>query len=137
MSAFSSMNIGRTGVGFAHHWIDTIAHNLANANTLTTPGEEPFRALRPVARPIEGGPFAPTGSGVFMAEQVREEGPPPVMYDPANPLADEDGMVQLAHMDQSGMMVDLIVAQRHYQANMRTVQSARESYESALRLGGQ
>jgi flagellar basal-body rod protein FlgC len=63
MSAFSAMDIGRTGVGFAHHWIDTIAHNLANANTVTAPGEEPFRALRPWRPRSAGSPFAPTGSG--------------------------------------------------------------------------
>ena len=40
------MNIGRTGVGFAHHWLDAIAHNIANVNTETTPGEDPFRAIR-------------------------------------------------------------------------------------------
>lgn len=135
MNTFSAMNIGRTGVGFAHHWIDTIAHNLANSNTLTNPQDEPFRAMRPVARPNDGGPFAPTGSGVRVALQVREGGDPDLVYEPGHPLADEDGLVARPVMDTVGMMSDLIIAQRHYQANLRTVESAREAYEAALRLG--
>jgi flagellar basal-body rod protein FlgC len=137
MSAFSAMDIGRTGVGFAHHWIDTIAHNLANVNSATEPGGDPFRALRPVARPLGSSPFAPTGSGVVMGGQVRQGGEPPRTYDPAHPFADEEGMVTLPLVDMGSQMVDLMIAQRAYQANLRTVESAKEAYQAALRLGGQ
>lgn len=136
MTTFSAINIGRTGAGFAHHWIDTIAHNLANANTVTATDEEPFRALRPVATPLTNGPYAQSGSGVVVGRQVREDGEAPIVHDPNHPLADEDGNVQKPRLDISGQMTDLIIAQRHYQANIRTVESAREAYQTALRLGG-
>ena len=135
MTTFAALQIGRTGVGFANHWLDTVAHNLANANTVTSTDEEAYRALRPIAAPLAGGPFAPNGSGVVVGGQLRQQGDPELNYDPAHPLADVDGMVQLPMVDTSGQMVDMIVAQRHYQVNMRTVQSAREAYQSALRLG--
>lgn len=137
MSTFGAMEIGRTGVGFANHWLDSIAHNLANANTAMPPGQEPFRAIRPVAAPLTGGPFAANGSGVQMAAQVRQGGDPTLVNDPSHPMADENGNVGMPVMDMSGQMVDMMIAQRHYQANMRTVQSAREAYQSALRLGSQ
>ena len=135
MSAFSSMDIGRTGVGFAHHWMDTVAHNLANANTLTSPDGEPFRAMHAVARPNQDGPFAQSGSGVHLAAQIERVGDAPMNYDPGHPLANEDGLVAGPVMDMAGMMTDLMIAQRHYQANLQTVKSARESYQAALRLG--
>jgi flagellar basal-body rod protein FlgC len=119
----------------AHHWLDRIAHNLANANTITATDEEPFRAERQVARPLEGGPFAGSGSGVYTAGQLRDGRDPIVTYDPGHPLADEDGMVQQAVVDTGAQMVDMILAQRHYQVNMRTVSSAHEAYQAALRLG--
>lgn len=137
MTTFGAMEIGRTGVGFANHWIDMIAHNMANANTASAPGEDSFRALRPVVRPLEGGPYAANGSGVHLAGQLEEGGDANLVQDPTNPLADADGNVAMPVMDMSGQMVDLMIAQRHYQANMRTVQSAREAYQSALRLGSQ
>ena len=136
MTTFGAMEIGLTGVGFANHWIDSIAHNLANVNTATPGDEEPFRAQRPVARPNNGGPFADSGSGVYLAAQVEQAGDPTIVQDVSHPMADENGNVAMPVMDMGGQMVDMMIAQRHYQANMRTVQSAREAYQSALRLGG-
>ena len=136
MTTFSAMDIGRTGVGFAHHWIDTIAHNVANANTTTNPGDEPFRAIRPIAQTQGGGPFAETGSGVRVGAIVREEGEAPLAHDPTNPLADEDGYVAKPLVDMGGQMVDMMIAQRGYQANLSTVKSAHEAYQAALQLGG-
>ena len=133
--SFSSMNIGRTGVGFAHHWLDAIAHNIANVNTETTPGEEPFRAIKVVPRPLGNGPFAQTGSGVYLAQQLQEGGDPALAYDPTNALADGDGMVAKPVVELGSEMVDMMIAQRHYQANLRTVESAKEAYQAALRLG--
>jgi flagellar basal-body rod protein FlgC len=137
VTTFSAMQIGRTGVGFAHHWIDTIAHNMANVETRTAPGTEPFRAVQLLARPHAGGPYAPTGSGVHVAAQFHVEGDPALIHDPDHPLADEAGYVQAPMVDLGGQMTDLLIANRTYQANMRTVESAREAYQSALRLGGQ
>jgi flagellar basal-body rod protein FlgC len=135
--SFSAMNIGRTGVGFAHHWLDSIAHNIANVNTETTPGEEPFRAIKVVARPLGTGPFAQTGSGVYLAQQLEQGGDPALAYDPTNALADADGMVAKPVVELGSEMVDMMIAQRHYQANLRTVESAKEAYQAALRLGSQ
>lgn len=137
MSSFASFDIGRTGVGFAHHWIDAIAHNMANVNTRTAPGQEPFRAVQLEARPNGPTPFARTGSGVHVAGQWEAQGEAALTYDPDHPLADERGMVQLPLVDLGTQMTDLLIAQRAYQANLRTVESAREAYQSALRLGGQ
>lgn len=135
MSAFSSMQIGRTGMGFAHHWLDKVGHNLANSNTVTNPDDEPFRALHSIAAPLENGPFTEGGSGVTTAAQWREEGEPDLTYDPEHPLANEDGLVAQPVMDTSAQMVDMMIAQRHYQLNSQTVKSAKEAYEHALRLG--
>ncbi len=137
MTTFSALSIGRTGAGFAHHWVDTIAHNLANVETRTARDEEPFRAVQLAARPNGAEPYAPTGSGVHVAGQFEAEGDAPMTYDPDHPLADEAGYVQLPLVDLGGQMTDLLIAQRMYQANLRTVESAREAYQSALRLGGQ
>jgi flagellar basal-body rod protein FlgC len=136
MTTFSAMDIGRTGVGFANHWIDTIAHNVANATTDTAPGEEPFRALRPLAQTHDGGPFAPSGSGVRVGAFVRDEGEAPRVHDPSHPFADADGYVTKPLVDLGGQMVDMMIAQRGYQANLSTVKSAHEAYQAELQLGG-
>lgn len=135
MSMFSIMDIGRTGVGFSRYWMDTIAHNLANVNTVNPAGEEPFRARMVSAQALGRSPSAPTGSGVAVGSVQRDAGDPARVYDPTNPLADADGIVTMPVVDMAGQMTDLIIANRSYQVNLKTVETGREAYQAALRLG--
>ena len=131
---FSAMDIGRTGVGFSRYWLDTIAHNLANANTVTGPDDEPFRARFVVAQ-ANGDELAPSGSGVHVADVVEDARDPMQVYEPGHPLADENGYVTRPAVDMAGQMTDLMLAQRTLQANVRSIQTAKEAYETALQIG--
>lgn len=133
MSTFSAMDVGRTGVGFASYWLDQLAHNMANANTVTSPDEEPFRARLVLARPL---PQRDYDGGVYVSEIREAGGDPALVHEPQHPLADEDGNVAAPVVDLSAQMTDLIIAQRTYQANLRSIETAKEAYQSALRLGG-
>lgn len=134
MPAFSAMDVGNTGVGFAKYWLDTVAHNIANVNTVRPPGEQPFRSRLVVAQAL-GGQIAPTGSGVAVSA-VRENADDPArVFDPSSPLADAEGYVTMPVVDLSAQMSDLILAQRSYQANLKTIETGREAYQSALRIG--
>jgi flagellar basal-body rod protein FlgC len=134
MDTFSTIDVAVTGVTFGQTWMNAIAHNMANVNTVRSADEEPFRAKFLRAEevlPTDGG----TGEGVRLAEIVTAQDDPPIVYDPDNPLADADGYVVRPVIDMAGQMSDLIVAQRHYQFNLRVMDSARLAYESALRIG--
>lgn len=133
MGPFAGIDIARTGLGFNKYWLDTIAQNIANVNTMTTPGQEPFRARMVVAMPI-GQDQAP-GGGVYVGDVLDQEGDPTLVYDPTNPLADDDGNVAGAVVDLSGQMGDLIIASRAYQANLSVFSTTRESLEAATTLG--
>jgi flagellar basal-body rod protein FlgC len=134
MSAFSGIDIARTGVGFSKYWLENLAHNLANVNTVRPAGEEPFRARLVVARSL-GGEIVPTGSGVAVGDVREQDGDPPRVFDPGNSLADEAGYLTMPVVDMAAQMSDLIIAQRSYQANLRAIETAREAYQSALRIG--
>lgn len=43
MGAFDTIDIGATGADVSQMWLDAIAHNLANVNTVRASDEEPFR----------------------------------------------------------------------------------------------
>ncbi len=129
MSTFGSIDIARTGAGLSRTWLDAIAHNIANTNTINGPDEEPFRAKVVVATARND------GSGVDVTQIRESAGEPPMVYDPTHPLADEEGYVIRPVVDLAGQMADLIAAQRTYQANLSVVRSGREAYEEALRIG--
>jgi flagellar basal-body rod protein FlgC len=135
MGAFDGIDVARTGAGFAKHWLDTIAHNLANVNTVSAPGQEPFRARMVVAQERIGTDLGPSGSGVQVGAVLEDPSTPTLVHDPDHPLADAAGYVTAAVVDLPAQFADMIVAQRSYSANLRALTSAQEAYQSALRLG--
>ena len=131
---FSIIDIGRTGAGFSRYWLDNVAHNLANVNTVRPGDEEPFRARVVEAQALTSQDGA-ASFGVGVAGVHDQEGDPVRVYDPAHPLADEGGYVNMPVVDMPAEMVNLIQAQRSYQLAMKVIQSGHDAYQSALRLG--
>lgn len=132
---FSIIDIGRTGAGFSKYWLENTAHNLANLNTVRGPGEEPFRARMVAAQAIQND-AGDQVRGVGVSHVFEAEGDPARVFDPQNPLADENGYVFMPVVDMAGEMVNLIQAQRSYQLSLKVIQSGQEAYQTALRLGG-
>lgn len=130
---FSSIDISASGLGFDKFWMDTIAHNIANVNTMTNPGQAPFRALMVVAMPISQSSAA--GGGVAVADVLEQGGDPALSVDPTNPLADAQGNVAAPVVDLAGQMGDMILASRSYQANMSVFKEARQALEASTSLG--
>ncbi len=58
-----------------------------------------------------------------------------VVYDPQHPLADEEGLVRYPSVDMADQMTSLIIAQRAYEANAKTFETARDAYRRALTIG--
>jgi len=103
--------------------LSLIASNVANADSITTPGGEPYRAREPVfkAEPVlQGSPAA----GVSVAEVVESDAPPKLVYDPGNPYADDKGYVQQSNVDQVQQMTDLISTTQSYKAQIAVLQQS-------------
>jgi flagellar basal-body rod protein FlgC len=130
---FAGIDVANTGLGFNKYWLDTVAHNIANANTTTAAGQEPFRARMVVAMPLD--PASTQGGGVYVGDVVDSDGEPSMIYDPDNPLADGEGYVQGPVVDMSVQMGDLILASRSYQMNMTVFKEARDALEVTTTMG--
>jgi flagellar basal-body rod protein FlgC len=57
------------------------------------------------------------------------------VYEPTNPIADENGYVRYPDIDLGSQMGQLIMAQRGYEANLSGVDRAKDAYEAALNIG--
>ena len=135
MSTFSGMDIANTGLGFNKYWLDNVAHNVANINTLRPGDEDPFRARVVIAQPIAEGHFAESGDGVRVRQVLEQEGEAARVYAPGHPLADEEGYLVRPVVDLAAQMTDMLIAQRAYQTNARSMQASKEAYEAALQIG--
>jgi len=79
--------------------------------------------------------FSPAGAACAIAGVLFGDAEGRLVYDPAHPLADEDGMVRHPDMNLSDQMTNLIIAQRAYQANVTVFERARDAYLRGLEIG--
>ena len=116
-------------------WLDAVSNNVANLNTATRTNEAAYRPQFVVAQTIDGDPRGGTAGGVKVAGIELGSAEGRLTYQPDHPLADENGMVRMPDTDLGDQMVQMMVAQRGYQANLAVVDRARDSYLAALQIG--
>ena len=109
-----------------------IASNLANANSVTTPGGQPYRALEPVFEAVPTDADNTNSAAVVsVAGVVQSAEPPRLNYDPASPFANQQGYVSGSDVSVSQQMVDLIDATQNYQDQI-AVLTQHEHLEQAM-----
>jgi len=136
ISEFDIMSISATGLTAQRLRIDVIADNIANAETTRTPRGEPYRRKIPIfAEYLE---MARAGYKLRGVKVVRiEEDPSPfrLVYDPSHPDADQNGYVRMPNVNVLKEMVDLISAQRAYEANVAAINATKSMVNAALDIG--
>ncbi len=131
---FDAIDTSGSGLRAYRIWIDALANNIANINTVTPTSEDAFQAQYVKAQPLPEGRDG-VGTGV-RTTTLPESSPEGILdYQPDNPLADEDGYVRRPDIDMSQQMGDLILAQRAFQANAAMVDRAKDVYEAAIAIG--
>ncbi len=135
MIGFDTFDVGRSGLTLSKTWLDVIANNIANVNTVHPAGQQPFRASYLVAQEIVGPGLGPSGQGVRPVALVEDASTPAMVPSPGNPLADANGNVTRPVVDLSIEMTNMIMASRSFQVNERTIETARDMYQAALQIG--
>src|SRR5690349_20162862 len=110
MGMFSALDTAVSGVNVHGTWMDAIADNIAYSNTVRNGDEEPFRAEMVQAQSVRG--EGRIGAGVTVSQIVRKEGDPALVYDPENPLANDEGYVVRPVVDMSEEMTNMMIASR-------------------------
>lgn len=128
MGAFDLLRIADTSLGFHQTWLDALANNIANINTVTSTSQNAFQAQMVMARARPDG-------GVDVAGIALSDPQGRVVNDPGNALADADGNVRLPDTDLASQMSQLVMAQRGFQASVQVTKTAQDTYSSALQIG--
>ncbi|MGY1843055.1 MULTISPECIES: flagellar basal body rod protein FlgC [unclassified Modestobacter] len=132
MSVFDTLRIGGSSLFVHRKWMDAVADNMANINTVRPAGEDAFQERMIVAEAVQYG-SGEGGVRVARTELGSAEGR--MVYEPDNPLADGEGYVRYPDIDLGEQMTQLLMAQRGYQANLATIERATSAYQQALQLG--
>jgi flagellar basal-body rod protein FlgC len=133
---FQASAISGTGMSAERFRMETIANNIANANSTRSANGGPYRRQDVVFAEVLGGEAGgvPTLGGVQAVELVEDQTELPRVYMPGHPDADPDGMVTMPNVNLPLEMVNLLTASRAYEANLRAAQTFRTMNEQALIL---
>ena len=132
MSLFNIFNVSGSAMSAQAHRLNTVASNLANADSATSPSGEAYRAKSVV---FESVPTASGATGVRVREVVEDPSPLKQVYDPKHPMADDKGYVAMPNVNVVDEMVNMLSASRSYQTNVETMNAAKTMLLKTLTIG--
>jgi flagellar basal-body rod protein FlgC len=116
--------------------LNTVASNLANADSVSGSESTTYRARKPVfAAVMDDNLDAAAGGQVQVLDVVESAEPLRKVYEPGNPLANADGMVFYPNVNQVAEMTDMMSASRAFETNVEVLGRIRGMQASLLKLG--
>lgn len=131
--------------------INTVASNLANAQSAASSVNQVYRARHPVFSAVHANAMAEQsgeidpwanapsegeeGLGVQVLGVTESQAPLERRFEPGHPLADKEGYVYYPNVNVVEEMADMISASRSFQVNVELLQSAKTMSQRLLALG--
>jgi flagellar basal-body rod protein FlgC len=146
LDIFRTLNISASGLTAQRTRIDIIASNIANAETTRTDEGGAYRRKTVVFREVfenvlrksdypEESLLTEGLQGVEIDGVETDMRPFQLVYDPSHPDANAEGYVEMPNVNTLREMVDLINAQRSYEANVAALNATKAFVNAALQIG--
>ncbi|MGQ9819213.1 MAG: flagellar basal body rod protein FlgC [Candidatus Kapaibacteriales bacterium] len=148
-NVFEIFRIAGEGLRFQRKRLESIARNIANANVTHTIDGEPYRREIVVARGVENTKFGKELTEAILSElnnsnsederyqtmrieKIIDDSDFRLVYEPSHPDADKNGYVRYPNINIVTEMVDMISAQRAFEANVSIIESAKNIARDSL-----
>ena len=120
--------------------MDVVSQNIANVDTTHGIDGKPYQRQQVVFESILNAQQASDTPGsapqtVQIARIQNDSRPPRMVYNPAHPDANAQGMVAMPDINIHEEMVDMIASSRAYEANLAVVKNSRSMAMQALSIG--
>ncbi|ANY88723.1 MULTISPECIES: flagellar basal body rod protein FlgC [Pseudomonas] len=146
MSLASVFNIAGSGMSAQNTRLNTVASNIANAETVSSSIDQTYRARHPVfattfqqAQSGAGQSLfqdqGEAGQGVQVMGIVEDQSNLEARYEPNHPAANKDGYVYYPNVNVVEEMADMISASRAFQTNAELMNTAKTMMQKVLTLG--
>lgn len=147
MGMFSGLDISASGLTAQRFRMDVVSANIANQDT--THGRMVNGKWVPYSRKVVNlktiGPdsfdsflqrsLGSSSGGVEVSSVTEDPTAFPMKYDPQNPDADQNGYVQEPNVDPLKEMVDMMDANRSYEAGVTVMNANKNMLTHALDIG--
>ncbi len=151
MTLFSALSVSATGMTSNRLWIDLIANNISNVNS-TNPNGDAYRRKVPIfaemlkeldkeleaemtAFDFGSDPLEVIGAGVQTYKVAEDKSDFKLVHNPGHPHANKEGFVKMPNVNVINEMVDMIAANRAYDASVQTANAAKAMVNKALEIG--
>lgn len=144
MALFDIFNIAGSGMSAQSVRLNTVASNLANADSVSSSPNTAYKARYPVFQAIQSALMSP-GAGadptqaadaaVQVRSIVESTAAGSASYQPGNPLADANGYVYSSNVNVVEQMADMISASRSYQNDAQVLETSKSLMLDTLKLG--
>jgi flagellar basal-body rod protein FlgC len=141
----TGFRVSSSGMTAQRMRMNTISSNIANINTTRTPEGGPYRRKDVVFEAMPEvknfgeilGVNSPRADiqRVQVTDVLSDRKAPLMKYEPEHPDANEDGYVAYPNVNLMEEMTNMIQATRAYEANVSSLQSAKDMALSALEIG--
>ena len=156
---FSTLNIAGQGMSVQRQRLTAVANNIANANTTNCVDGKPYIREVVISKANTKKPFASElceqinltktnenhspNARIFLTDAeknsvtghiVKDGKPPRIVYEPGHPDANAAGYVEYPDINIVTEMVDMITAQRGFEANTQMVATAKNLARYALEI---
>ncbi|HCN44521.1 flagellar basal body rod protein FlgC [Pseudomonas sp. 148P] len=145
MSLASVFNIAGSGMSAQTTRLNTVASNIANAETVSSSIDQTYRARHPVFattfQQAQNGSQSlfqdqdAAGQGVQVLGVVEDQSNLEARYEPNHPAANKDGYVYYPNVNVVEEMADMISASRSFQTNAELMNTAKTMMQKVLTLG--
>lgn len=129
IKGFGPIDIAVSGLKSHMKNIETISSNVANARTTDAGNGQPYRRLETVFKVRQEG-ITP----VEIAKIAEDNSEFQRIFDPGNPMADEQGYLSMPNVNLPIEMMNLNLASRSYQANTAVLKRYQKMVETTLEL---
>lgn len=134
MGLFSNFSISGSAISGQSLRLNTIASNMANADTVSSTEKDAYKARQTVFQTMLNN-NNPEQAGVRMSGIVESSAPVIKKYDPNSPFAGKDGYVFASNVDTVEEMVNMLSASRSYQNNVEVLNTSKDLLIRTLALG--
>jgi flagellar basal-body rod protein FlgC len=139
-SLFKIFDTAGSGMAAQSTRLNTVASNLANADTVSSTPEGAYRAKEPLFATLhdsalKAGAKDDGTSGVQTLGVSESQADIQSRYEPGNPMADANGNVYGSNVNPIDELVNMISASRSYQNNVEVMNTAKQLMLKTLDVG--
>jgi len=135
MSLFQVFDVAGSGLTAQSVRLNTVASNLANADTVSGNANDVYRARQPVFASMLKSARLDGAAGVRVLGVVESDAAPRSMYQPDNPMADAQGYVYMPNVKVVEEMANMISASRSFQSNIEIMNTTKQLLMKTLSIG--